>query len=79
MENLQEKSSQVDDTRSVEPTSRASSNENIFGRVWTHLRVPKGPFSVQKGPFMVHLQNKMENLWKKSSQVDDTRSVEPTY
>jgi hypothetical protein len=79
VENLWEKSSQVDDTRSVEQTYRSSSIENIFGRVRTHLKVPKGPFWVQKGPFMVHLPKKVENLWEKSSQVDDTRSVEQTY
>jgi hypothetical protein len=28
---------------------------------------------------MVHLPKKVENLWEKSSQVDDTRSVERTY
>jgi hypothetical protein len=37
VENLWEKSSHVDDTRSVETTSRASSKENIFGSVWTNL------------------------------------------
>jgi hypothetical protein len=79
VENLWEKSSQVDVTRSVERTYRASSNGHISGRVRTHLRVQFGPFWVQKGPFMVHLPKKVENLWEKSSQVDDTRSVERTY
>ena len=62
VKNLVEKSSQVDDTRLVEPTFRASSNENIFVRIRTLLRVQFGPFWVQKGQFMVHLLQEVENL-----------------
>ena len=70
--------SKVDDTRFIVTTFRAGSNENIFERVRTNLRVQFGPFWVQKGPFMVLLPKKVEILQEKSSQVDDTRSVEPT-
>jgi hypothetical protein len=61
VENLREESSQVDDTRSAEPTFRASSYEHIFGRVRTNLRVQKGPLLVQKGLLMVHLLLKSGN------------------
>ena len=70
--NLGGKSFQVDDTGSVEPTFLARFNGNIFVRIQTHLSVQFGSFWVQKGQFMVHLPQELENLHEKFSQVDDT-------
>ena len=55
----------------LEPASR---DENI----WTHLRVLRGLFWVQNGPFMAHLPLEVDYLRKRYSEVDDTVSPGPT-
>ena len=79
VENLRKRYSEVDDTVSPGPTVRASQDENNCGPIWTNFRVLWGLFWVQNGPFMTHLPSEVENLRKRYSEVDDTRSPGPTF
>ena len=64
----------MDGIKSPRSTIQAPWKENIFGRVWTHFRVQIGLFLVQKCPFGPICPKDVENLCKKYTKVDNTRS-----